>query len=223
MSEAKTIATIFDLDGTLVDSLLDISDSMNQVLKSRGLPVHPTDAFRLFVGEGMVKLVERALPEEPSRDSNLIDDLVKEMKAVYAFRWRENPLPYAGITFMLDTLQEKGIRMGVLSNKPEAFTLEMVRHVFPDVPFDPICGAREGIALKPSADAALAILREWNLRPEQVVYVGDTSTDILTGRNAGMPTVGVTWGFRDRAELEAAGATHVIDHPHELPEWLLSN
>ncbi|MEX2606891.1 MAG: HAD family hydrolase [Kiritimatiellia bacterium] len=216
MCEAKTIATLFDLDGTLVDSLPDIAASMNQVLNVRGFPVHPLNAYRLFVGDGMRKLAERCLPHELSRDLNLIDVVVTEMKAVYAVHWRDNPLPYTGIPELLDTLHKKGVRMGVLSNKPEEFTREMVRHLFPDVPFDPVHGARDGIPLKPDADSVLAILREWHLRPEQVFYVGDTSTDIMTGRNAGMPTIGVTWGFRDRAELEAAGATHIIDHPREL-------
>ncbi|MDA3874825.1 MAG: HAD family hydrolase [Kiritimatiellae bacterium] len=221
MSEAKTIATLFDLDGTLVDSLPDIAASMNQVLESHSFPVHSLEAYKLFVGEGMRKLAECSLPKNLKENRSFIDDVVTEMKTVYSVHWRENPLPYAGIPKLLDTLQKKGIRMGVLSNKPEEFTLEMVQYVFPKVPFDPVRGAREGIPLKPSADSALAILREWNLRPEQVFYVGDTSTDILTGRNAGMPTIGVTWGFRDRAELEAAGATHVIDHPRELAERIL--
>lgn len=223
MSEAKTIATLFDLDGTLVDSLTDIAASMNQILESRGLPMHPLDAYRLFVGEGMEKLAERSLPGDLMEDRSLIEDVVKEMKTVYAVRWRDHPFPYAGIPELLDTLQEQGVRMGVLSNKPEEFTLKMVRHTFPEVPFDPIRGAREGIPLKPSADSVLAILREWKLIPDQVFYVGDTSTDILTGGNAGMPTIGVTWGFRDRAELEKAGATHVIDHPRELAELILLN
>lgn len=221
MSEVKTIATLFDLDGTLVDSLPDIAASMNQVLESRSLPVHPLPAYRLFVGEGMRKLAERCLPKDLKAPPRLIDDLVSEMKAVYSVRWREHPQPYIGIPELLDTLEEKGVRIGVLSNKPEEFTLEMVQYIFPEVPFDPVHGARDGIPLKPAADAVLAILREWDLRPDQVFYVGDTSTDILTGRNAGMPTIGVTWGFRDRGELEAAGATHIIDHPHELAEKIL--
>jgi phosphoglycolate phosphatase len=217
MSEAKTIATVFDLDGTLVDSLPDIAASLNQVLDSRGFPTHALDTCRLFVGGGMRKLVARALPTDQEIDSRLIDDLMTEMKAVYAHRWRDNPMPYTGIPEMLETLQEMGIRMGVLSNKPEEFTREMVQHVFPDVPFDPVHGSREGIPLKPAADSVLAILRDWDLRPDQVFYVGDTSTDILTGRNAEMPTIGVTWGYRNRAEREAAGATYIIDHPRKLP------
>lgn len=216
MNKAKTKALLFDLDGTLVDSLQDIAVAMNEVLKRRGFPVHPLGAYRYFVGDGMDNLVRRCLPTEVDVSSSLIYDMVTDMKAAYADCWRDHAIPYAGIPEMLVPLQAGGFRLGVLSNKPDAFTKEMVAHVFPETVFDVVRGARNAVPIKPAPDAALAILSDWGLRPEEVVYVGDTNTDMKTGKNTGMFTVGVTWGFREREELESCGADRVVDKPGEI-------
>ncbi|MGA0369178.1 MAG: HAD family hydrolase [Kiritimatiellia bacterium] len=214
--KGKTSAVLFDLDGTLVDSLQDIAASMNQVLTRRGFPEHPVEAYRFFVGDGMEMLARRCLPAETDISCSLIEDLVREMKETYATQWRNHPDPYPGIREMLRGLTRAGLRLGVFSNKPESFTREMVFHVFGEEIFETVRGAREGVPVKPAPDGARAILAAWGLKPEQVLYVGDTNTDMATGKNTGMFTVGVTWGFRDRQELEAGGADGVVDHPDEI-------
>lgn len=216
MNKVKTNAALFDLDGTLVDSLQDIADSMNEVLSARGMPSHPVDAYRTFVGDGMEMLAKRCLPSDIDPSSALITDMLRQLKQSYAEHWRNHAEPYAGIRELLKTLSDQGIHLGVFSNKPEAFTQAMVKYVFPEVSFRVVRGAREGVPVKPAPDGALAILKGWGLAPEQVLYIGDTNTDIATGKNTGMPTVGVTWGFRDRAELESCGADWVLDVPSEI-------
>lgn len=217
MTAEKVSAVLFDLDGTLVDSLRDIGESMNAVLAARKMSTHPLDAYRSFVGDGMARLAERALPEDLRGDAGLARNLVEEMREEYARRWRTHATPYPGVPEMLLNLAEAGFRLGVLSNKPEAFTREMVDFVFPDIAWSAVRGAREGVPVKPSPEAPREMLRVWGLEPEETLYVGDTDTDMLTARNVGMPSAGVAWGFRDRAELEAAGATHVVDHPAQIP------
>lgn len=216
MRDIQPTAALFDLDGTLVDSLQDIAASMNEVLERRGFPVHPVDAYRIFVGDGMDLLARRCLPSDVDPASALISDMVQEMKRTYHKHWKNHVKPYEGIRDLLSQLHLKGIRLGILSNKPEAFTIKMVQYVFPDVAFATVRGAREGLPIKPAPDGAVDILQEWDLTPEQVLYVGDTNTDIATGKNTGMPTVGVTWGFRDREELEDCGADWVVDKPSEI-------
>jgi len=222
MNDTKCSGVLFDLDGTLVDSLRDIGDAMNAVLAARGLPEHSLDAYRVFVGDGMEVLARRALPESRRDTPDTVAALVAEMKREYATRWSHHANPYPGVREMIHTLRRTGLRLGVLSNKPDAFTREMVAHVFPDMEWDAVRGAREDVPLKPAPDAAREILRTWALSPEQVAYVGDTLTDMLTARNTGMPGIGVTWGFRDRAELEAHGAEIVVDHPTEILRWIMN-
>ena len=222
MIKGKTTAALFDLDGTLVDSLQDIAASMNEVLADRGMPVHPTDAYRIFVGDGMEKLVRRCLPSELDASSALCSDMVQDMKTTYATHWKNTTAPYPGIREMLEALQKAGLRIGILSNKPQAFTVETVKYIFPEVDFSIVRGAREGIPIKPAPDGVLDILSVWGVKPEEVLYVGDTNTDMQTGKNSGMPTVGVTWGFRDRKELEDCGADWVVDTPSDILKIVLS-
>lgn len=222
MNKVKTKAVLFDLDGTLVDSLTDIAVSMNEVLQLRGFPTHPVASYRYFVGDGMENLVRRCLAAEVDVSSSLVYDMLGEMKMAYAEHWRNHAIPYAGIREILKALADQELRLGVFSNKPEAFTKEMVAFVFPEVLFDVVRGARNGVPIKPAPEGAQAILAEWQLVPEEVMYVGDTNTDMATGKNTGMFTVGVTWGFRDRAELESCGADLVVDRPEEILSELLS-
>lgn len=207
---------LFDLDGTLVDSLTDIATAMNTVLTRHHFPAHPVEAYRTFVGDGMETLVRRVLPETEREDPARITTLVQQMKRVYADQWYHASRPYNGIPELLRDLAARGCPLGVLSNKPEEFTVIMVEHFFPDIPFDVIRGARPGVPVKPAPEAPLEIAADWQSPPSEILYIGDTRTDIETGINAGMPTIGVTWGFRDRTELAAAGATWIIDHPADL-------
>ncbi len=212
-------AAIFDLDGTLLDTLQDIADCMNRALRRNGLPVHPVDAYRTFVGNGVKVLARRVLPDDLRQDDALAGRILGEMEEEYGAHWADSSRLYAGIGGMLDGLVAAGARMAILSNKPHRFTRLIAERFFGAWPFDPVIGAREGGPHKPDPQAALEIARVWGLAPERVLYAGDTDADMLTGRGAGMHTVGVLWGFRTREELERTGAEATIREPRELLAW----
>jgi len=221
MTAAPSIsAVLFDLDGTLLDSLKDIANAMNLVLEQHGFPPHPVEDYNHHVGDGMDTLARRVLPPGEAGNTDLRARIIREMKRTYSDTWYHWSAPYPGIHDLLQTLAATPLKLGVLSNKPEEFTTVIVEHFFPLTPWTALRGARPGIPIKPAPDAALDIAREWELPPEQIVFVGDTSTDVLTAVNAGMPCIGVTWGFRDRDELLAHGAKWIVDHPSEIPAVL---
>ena len=211
-------AFIFDLDGTLIDSLEDIGQACNDVLASHGYPVHPLPAYRFYVGRGFHKLVNDALPEGEAAklSSDQLTALIAEARARYGENMCVRTKPYAGITEALHQLADDGHALAVLSNKPDDLTVELVRRYFPDVPFALVRGGREGVPLKPEPDAPLDMLRHMDFLPERSFYVGDSNVDIFTARNAGMISIGVAWGFRGADELRAAQADHVIDTPEAL-------
>lgn len=206
---------LFDLDGTLIDSLADIAGSANTVLESLGHPTHPAPVYKTFIGDGVAMLFRRALPgglAEPP----LIDRCVAAFHEVYGARWDAETRPYPGIAALLDALVARGLPLGVLSNKPQDFTSLCVSRLLPDWSFQAVVGDRPGQARKPAPDGALSIARELGLPPEQIVYIGDSSVDMRTAVAAGMVPVGVTWGFRSADELRATGARFLIDQPAEL-------
>ena len=212
-------AILFDLDGTLLDTLEDLATAANRALGTLGLPAHPTDAYRVFVGDGLRTLAERILPGE-QRSAAQVDALVVAFEREYSRTWNERTAPYAGVPEMLDRLTGDGYRMSVLSNKPDAFTRLCVEQLLPHWTFAPLYGQRPGVPRKPDPAAALAIAVELGLDPAEVLYLGDTATDMHTARAAGMAAVGVLWGFRSADELRAAGARHLITHPGELAPLL---
>ncbi|NLB06326.1 MAG: HAD family hydrolase [Desulfobulbaceae bacterium] len=212
-------AILFDLDGTLLDTLEDLATAANRALGTLGLPAHPTDAYRVFVGDGLRTLAERILPGE-QRSAAQVDALVVAFEREYSRTWNERTAPYAGVPEMLDRLTGDGYRMSVLSNKPDAFTRLCVEQLLPHWTFAPLYGQRPGVPRKPDPAAALAIAVELGLDPAEVLYLGDTATDMHTARAAGMAAVGVLWGFRTADELRAAGARHLITHPGELAPLL---
>lgn len=212
-------AILFDLDGTLLDTLEDLATAANRALGTLGLPAHPTDAYRVFVGDGLRTLAERILPGE-QRSAAQVDALVAAFEREYSRTWNERTAPYAGVPEMLDRLTGDGYRMSVLSNKPDAFTRLCVEQLLPHWTFAPLYGQRPGVPKKPDPAAALAIAAELGLDPAEVLYLGDTATDMHTARAAGMAAVGVLWGFRTADELRAAGARHLITHPGELAPLL---
>ena len=212
-------AILFDLDGTLLDTLEDLATAANRALGTLGLPAHPTDAYRVFVGDGLRTLAERILPGE-QRSAAQVDALVATFEREYSRTWNERTAPYAGVPEMLDRLTGDGYRMSVLSNKPDAFTRLCVEQLLPHWTFAPLYGQRPGVPKKPDPAAALAIAAELGLDPAEVLYLGDTATDMHTARAAGMAAVGVLWGFRTADELRAAGARHLITHPGELAPLL---
>ena len=217
MEEPRGI--ICDLDGTLLDTLEDLEDSVNIVLAERGLPVHPVDAFRYFVGDGASALITRVLPEG-SRDAETHARCLSRFREVYAMRWNLKTHPYEGIIDMLLQIRKRGIRMGVLSNKPHDATVQCVTELLKEVKFDIVQGQVDGLARKPDPAGALAIARSLNLSPDEFLYLGDTATDMQTAVSAGMFAVGVAWGFRTREELEHNGARVVLDSPGQLTALL---
>ena len=205
---------VFDLDGTLLNTLADIAAAMNRVLVGLGLPPHPRNAYRLFVGDGMGELVKRVLP--PESDDELKRRCHAAMLEEYGNSWAERTAPYPGIEKMLALLAGKGLPMAVFSNKPHPFTVKMTRHFFPEIPFRIIKGAGEDTPRKPDPAGALAIADTLGVRPENMLYLGDTATDMRCAGAAKMIAVGATWGFRDAEELRDNGAMILVDHPVEV-------
>jgi len=208
-------AVIFDLDGTLLDTLEDIADSANKVLTGRGFPTHAVDDYRFFVGDGVKKLVERALPPG-ERNESLLESCLMEMREVYGRNWNIKTRPYEGIPELLASLNDRGIKRAVLSNKPEELTKACVSELLPGWTFDAVVGHSENTPHKPDPAGALTLARRLNVMPTDVVLVGDSDIDMKTAVNAGMYPAGATWGFRPREELVAAGARSLLDRPADL-------
>lgn len=208
-------AVIFDLDGTLLDTLDDLADAGNVTLEALGLPTHPVDAYRYFVGLGVVELARMMLPED-RRDEATVATAAERVGAEYKLRWKDKSHPYDGVADMLAALLERGLPLCVLSNKPQVYTDITVREFFPGFPFRFIHGARPEVPNKPHPAGALALARELSLPPGEICFVGDTATDMKTARGAGMLPVGALWGFRTAQELTENGARHLIARPAEL-------
>ncbi len=214
-SEQRFDAVLFDLDGTLLDTLRDISQACNCVLIEHGFPPHPIDAYQYLVGDGARVLLSRAIPEG-HRNEATIDVCLTDYIAEYARGWNVHTQPYEGIGDLLDALTERGIKLAVLSNKPHPFTVQCVDTFLARWCFHTVLGQTDGFPRKPDPASALDVARRLGTTPDRVCYVGDTATDMQTASGAGMFAVGVLWGFRERAELEANGASLIIAHPREL-------
>ncbi len=219
----KQKAIMFDLDGTLLDTLEDLANSMNAVLHQQSDPVHDLSFYRTAVGDGVRMLAVRSLPPEKRTDEHLIVHAVRAMREEYATRWHENTGPYEGIKDVLKELERARIPMTILSNKPHSFTVEMVEHYFGEIPFAEIHGAREGGPVKPDPAQALRMAENLAVAAEDWAYVGDTNTDMKTAVAAGMFPVGVSWGFRTAEELVAHGASVVLDQPRQLLNYTAWN
>jgi phosphoglycolate phosphatase len=215
----KFKAVIFDLDGTLVDSLEDLADAMNAVLTRNRLPPHPVAAYRYFVGDGITMLVRRALPFEVA-DEEALNRLVGEMQREYRECRTRKTRPYPGIVEMLAALVQAGLRLAVLSNKPEEAARHLVGELLPGSGFEMVLGAVPERPRKPDPAAALEIAAALGLEPCECIYVGDSAVDIRTAAAAGMFPAGVGWGFRPAAELIAAGARMLLSEPADLLAWI---
>lgn len=211
-------AFIFDLDGTLVNSLEDIGQACNATLAAHGYPCHDLPEYRFLVGRGFNRLVSGALPagEADRLSPPDLAALIDEAKTWYGQHMSERTRPYEGITEALDALAGNGHTLAVLSNKPDNLTVELVRHYFPFIPFTMVRGGKEGAPLKPDPAVPLAMLNQMGFTPSTSYYVGDSDVDILTARNSGMASIGVAWGFRGADELRGAGADHIINEPSGL-------
>ena len=207
-------AVIFDLDGTLLDTLTDIMESVNKVLELHNFPTHDLQAYKYFIGSGIGVLTQKAFPQDITdiEFSNYLAEVMTEYEARQTLRTK----PYNGIMEMLQRLNKEGIMIAILSNKPDEFAKPTVKHFFPNINFEMVFGSRENVARKPSPDAVFEILELLKLDKSDCLFVGDTSTDIRTAVNAGVDAVGVSWGFRTIEELNRAGAKYIIDQPEEL-------
>jgi phosphoglycolate phosphatase len=214
-------AVIFDLDGTLLDTLEDIAHATNKALESLGAPTHSLDAYRYMVGDGVTVLFHRAFPDS-QEDTGLLSRCVDLFDRFYSDCWKNTARPYDGIPDLLDELVAEGTRIAILSNKPHAFTRQFADSLLGKWRFDPVFGARDEVPKKPDPAAVFEILESFGLPANQVAYVGDTNTDMLTGRSAGCWTFGVAWGFRPKAELIRAGAHEIAESPHHLGRLLAS-
>lgn len=210
-----TKLTLFDLDGTLLNTLDDLAHAANFALRRIGLPEHPTEAYKQFVGNGIEKLVERMTPEVQRTDTALLAALKKEFDAYYAEHSLDCTRPYDGITELLHSLNERGIVCAVLSNKPDAFTKLLCRQYFGDLVHIAV-GHRVGYPHKPDRMLVQEMLRLTGFQAQESLYIGDSGVDMQTAKNARMFAVGVLWGFREREELEQNGADILISHPRDL-------
>ncbi len=206
-------AILFDLDGTLADTLDDIAASMNWALERHALDPHPPDAYRGLVGEGVGRLVERAIP---TGRQDLHAAVLEDLRAHYTEHMLDRSAPYPGIPELLDEIVARGLAMAILSNKPEPATRWMVDRLFSAWPFAHVEGERPGVPHKPDPRPAAEIARRLGVDPARVLYLGDTRTDMETAVAAGMFGVGALWGFRDEAELRAHGASEVVEHPRDV-------
>ena len=206
---------IFDLDGTLLDTIADLAESTNHALKQLGYPTHDVETIRTFVGNGINKLLERALPTHEQTEEN-VRLMRSHFVPYYDVHNADLSSAYPGIVHLLEDLQEKGIMIAVASNKYQEATVKLVKHYFPMINFIEILGQREGINVKPDPSIVFDILQKANVNKEEVLYVGDSGVDMQTAINAGVDTVGVTWGFRPRTELEGFQPMGLIDKAEEL-------
>ena len=211
----KFKAVLFDLDGTLLDTLQDLADSTNRALDCLGFPPHGIVAYRHFVGDGRDVLAFRALPED-RRDSATVRKLVAEIDEDYTKHWADSTGPYPGIPELLDALMDRGVSVAVLSNKSHNFTELMVLRMLARWHFDAVIGATVNAPKKPDPALAVKIAHQLKIQPSGFIYLGDSDVDMKTAIAAGMYPVGARWGFRSAGELLASGAKMVIDQPCDL-------
>lgn len=207
---------IFDLDGTLLNTIGDLADAVDYVMRSRNLPEHTNAEYRQMVGGGIKRLVERALPAELAENEAYVEECVAQFRRYYVDNIDRHTIPYEGIPELLHKLQRDGVKMAVASNKFQHGTDRLVAKFFGDIEFVAIEGNREGAPLKPNPEIIHNILRIADLEPCDAVMVGDSGIDIRTAIAAGIDSIGVSWGFRFADELYAAGATTVVTTTEEL-------
>ncbi|MBI2919209.1 MAG: HAD family hydrolase [Chloroflexi bacterium] len=208
-------AVLFDLDGTLLNTLDDIASSANSALAEIGFPVHAAEAYKYFVGDGRGALAVRVLPED-RRDEATVARLIACIDREYNQHWADTTRPYDGVPELLRSLATRGTKMAVLSNKPDDYTRLMVSRLLPEWRFEAVVGARPSVPSKPDPAGALEIAGRLGVPPQQWVYVGDTDTDMKTARASGMFPAGALWGFRNEEELTASGARALLSHPTDL-------
>jgi len=213
-------AVIFDLDGTLLNTIGDLADACNYALKKRGFPLHNDEEYKKFVGWGIKRLVELALPEKVRNGNKIMNEVLKDVADYYSTHWNVKTKPYEGVKDLLKSLNERGIPVSVLSNKPQEFTEETVNFYFDDIEFLTVEGAK-GDILKPDVRALKPVFDKLGDFSGKIYFVGDSKTDMETAKNGGIIPVGVSWGFRDEKELAESGAVFVANDVKELEKFLL--
>lgn len=209
-------AVIFDLDGTLSDSIASIKYSADMALGEFGFGPFTEEQYKYFVGDGAANLIKRAMAAGGDAGLTRFEKIFARYKEIFKVYCMYQVKPYEGIPELLAALKERGVKIAVLSNKPHANTLDVIETLFGKDCFDAVQGQTEDLAIKPSPEGVFRILGEWNLTPGDILYLGDTATDMKTGKSAGAFTVGALWGFREREELMEGGADALIEHPMEL-------
>ncbi|MDR1886223.1 MAG: HAD family hydrolase [Synergistaceae bacterium] len=208
-------AVVFDLDGTLLDTLGDLAGSGNYALSRLGCPPHDVEAYKYFVGNGADVMMRRILPEDRRTPEE-----IARIKAIFIEHYGAHSLdmtrPYDGVSGLLRALRDRGVRSAVVSNKPDDVTKQVIAHFFGGDAFDEVAGGRAGFPLKPDPGLTVHVLKVLGVRPSDALFVGDSMMDMQTAKGAGCTAVGVTWGFRPRDELLKNGADHIIDAPAEL-------
>lgn len=215
---------IFDLDGTLLNSLDDIADAANAALAQMNFPTHPASQYRYFVGDGVRLLAKRILPPELSEDEATLAEYLRHYTQEYGQNWDQKTRPYPGIPELLAEIDRCGLKKAVFSNKPAPCTERCVAKLLADWTFDLVVGQKDGvIPKKPDPTGGLFIMKSWGFQPDEILYVGDTCTDMMTAKNAGFFSVGVTWGFRPEEELKANHARKIVHEPMEIAELFREN
>lgn len=212
---------IFDLDGTLLNTIGDLAAACEAMLIKRALPRHTLAEYTSFVGNGIRNLVKRSLPESV-RSDEYVEQAKADFVEYYTHNIHNHTAPYEGISELLAELQSAGVKIAVASNKFHEGTLQLINHFFPDIEFVAVYGNREGYPLKPDAQLIAEIMAMGDVTHEECVMVGDSAVDIQTAHNASIDSIGVSWGFRSREELEQAGAEHIADSVEQLRDMLLS-
>lgn len=210
---------IFDLDGTLLNTISDLMKACNHALGKFGYPLHDEASYKKFVGDGIYKLVERSLPKEAQDEANVL-----RVKAVFDAYYKEHSLdetkPYPGILELLSNLKAQGVYCGVVTNKAHQYAVELVKQFFGET-IDETLGQREGIPTKPHPQSVHEMMSHFNVEPEACLYIGDSNVDIQTAKAAGIPSIGVLWGFRDEVELKGEGADYIVKDAKALEALII--
>ena len=210
---------IFDLDGTLLNTLDDLAAAANFTMNEMNFPVHPVESFRYFVGNGVPKLMERCLPEG-ERSPGRIEEAVRIFSRYYGEHSADRTRPYEGIPELLDRLGEKGVKTAVASNKTDSFTVELVQNFFGER-FDIIRGGLPDVPKKPAPDIVFGIMSALGAEAGDTYFAGDSDVDMITAKNAGITSIGCLWGFRTEKELISAGAVHIAEDPDKIYEIII--
>ena len=212
---------IFDLDGTLLNTLDDLANACNYALNKFSFPTHEVEEYKKFIGNGIYKLVERAVPNN-KKDKETVEKVLEIFSEYYNEHMIDMTKPYEGIITLLDELRVKGIKLAVVSNKKHEFTMQIVEKYFGDR-FDIVFGHRESYKAKPDPVSVLEVIDKFNILKNECIYIGDSNVDIMTARNSGIECIGVSWGFRGKEELAKAGADYIADNIIELKDILMNN